>query len=174
MDQALLDLVNKPLDADEKAEVALTLVDEAKGEVEVKAGAERTRYTLKPLGELYGPGRQTGSYDVKDEHYMPLVMGLEDQIMTYDQTDDSLTDGFVGLALDRLAINPAADPGQDLLSRSLQTRLRMCLSLNDYSKQEVVWALRTIRRSVERHTRSAGIRGYLDFVRWAYKRGARD
>jgi 2-keto-3-deoxy-L-rhamnonate aldolase RhmA len=39
------------------------------------------------------------------------------------------------------------------------------LSLNNYSQQEVKQALRIVLKSVERHSKHAGVTGYLDFIR---------
>jgi hypothetical protein len=61
-----------------------------------------------------------------------------------------------------LAMDPdgaTADP----LAKQIQFSLRLTLSLNDYSRQEVRQAIRKIAKSVNRHKN--GDRGYLMFVR---------
>ena len=63
-----------------------------------------------------------------------------------------------------MSLDPAGEPGQDALRRRLQLALRLLLSLNDYSRQEVKTALRTIARSVARHKSLEGRRGYLTFI----------
>jgi hypothetical protein len=82
----------------------------------------------------------------------------------YDQNCRALTDADVSLALDRLGANPEGDPGGDALARRIQRDLRLLLSVNDYSRQDVRAAIRKITRSVARHTRLAGPSGYLTFI----------
>ncbi|MFI5381762.1 MAG: hypothetical protein ACHRHE_20895 [Tepidisphaerales bacterium] len=59
-------------------------------------------------------------------------------------------------------------PGRDNVDpqdeEQIQLSLRMALSLNDYSRQDVKQAIRKILKSVDRHTKAAGQRGYLDFI----------
>jgi hypothetical protein len=62
-------------------------------------------------------------------------------------------------------MNPAADCAGDVLCRRIQIALRLCLSLNDYSRQETKLAIRKVTQSVKRHTSLAGPRGYLSFIR---------
>jgi hypothetical protein len=71
--------------------------------------------------------------------------------------------------LDQLGNEPNS-PGNDPLARRVNSALRLCLSLNDYSRFEVRAALRKVRKSVERHTRLAGPTGYLDFIAGFYGR----
>jgi hypothetical protein len=174
MDQALIELMGaseKPSGSDdESSAVDFKFVNEETGEVEVEAAGKKTRYTLKPLAELYGPGRVVSSIDPKDDHYMPLLLRIEEDIITHDGAALDLSDGLVSLALDRMASNPAAAPGSDALCRRLQLGLRLVLSLNDYSKQEVKLAIRKIAKSVELHTSLGGIRGYLDFIHRMFRR----
>ena len=86
------------------------------------------------------------------------------QIARRYRADPTLTDGTVGLALGLLATNPEGDVQHDALARARQLELRLLLSLNDYSRDEVRQALRKVRKSVDRHTRVDGRRGYLDFI----------
>jgi hypothetical protein len=94
-----------------------------------------------------------------------LFLSIEETIVREDQTHARLTDAGVTLTLERLAMNPEGDPGADDLARRLQLELRLQLSLNNYSRQEVRSAIRKIGKSVARHTRLAGPRGYLTFIR---------
>jgi hypothetical protein len=128
--------------------------------IEITAGKCNETYHLKPLAELFGVG--TGhSVDPQDEAFLPLMLGIEEEIVKYD-TDRHLTDASVALALDQLAMDPAG-PSADPLVRQLQFALRLILSLNDYSRQEVRQAIRKVAKSVQRHNN--GDRGYLRFVR---------
>ena len=60
-------------------------------------------------------------------------------------------------------MDPDAPADHDV-TRRVQLALRLCLSLNDYSRQEVRTALRRVQRSVKRHTELQGPRGYLNFI----------
>jgi hypothetical protein len=131
------------------------------GAIEIVYRDRAEPYHLKPLEALYG--RANGpSVDEMDGAYMPLLLCIEEEIVRYDQKQEPLTDAAVALALRELSSNPER-PSSDELARSIQTVLRLNLSLNDYSRQEVRQALRKIERSVMRH--KDGSRGYLEFIR---------
>jgi hypothetical protein len=140
------------------------IVDPEKGVIEVAGGGETARYELRPLDELYGQGTGADVVNPMDERFMPLFLGIEEAIQLAYREDRGLTDGAVQLALNELSMNPSADT-RDKLARKVQLQMRMVLSLNDYSKQEVKGAVRKIGKSVERHRKSGGPRGYLEFVR---------
>ncbi len=148
----------KPLDA------KLRVKEDGSGDIEVITPDGVRPYTLKPLAELYGAGTGAGSVDPKDERFMPLMMAIEEEVARCYAEDPSLTDGKVALALSPLAMTPES-PQPDPLARRVQVALRLTLSLNDYSRQEVRQGIRHVVRSVERHTRAEGPRGYLQFIR---------
>jgi hypothetical protein len=168
MDQALLDIMNAgmPADAGEDAEQAgnIRVIDPQTGEVEVETPHGVKRYILKPVADLFGAGNRDEPRNPENEHFMPLLLGIEESILTWYKHDPDLADGRVGLVLSRLAIKPGCDPAGDILCACVQARLRLILSLNDYSREEVRWALHTIERSVARHTRTDGPQGYLEFI----------
>lgn len=141
------------------------VVDPERGMVELSGGGP---YELRPLDELYGAGTGTATVDPMDERFMPLFLGIEEAIQLAYRRDRGLTDGTVQLALGELSMNPSA-PTRDELARSVQLQLRLILSLNDYSRQDVKGAVRKIAKSVERHRKSGGPRGYLEFVRAALR-----
>jgi hypothetical protein len=135
------------------------------GEIEIEKAGGSVRYPLKPLRELFAPGTDSPSVDPEDEKYMPLFLGIETEIAQYYEDENpGLTDGSVGLTLDQLAMDPNNPPASDVLAQRIAMGLRLCLSLNDYSRQEVRAALRKVRKSVERHSKVEGRRGYLDFI----------
>ncbi|MCY3018761.1 MAG: hypothetical protein NTW87_07000 [Planctomycetota bacterium] len=174
MDQAFVDLfkaegVLRP-SRDGNSETVFRFVNEETGEIEVEATGEAKRYTLKPLADLFGKGYGESSIDWRDEKYMPLLLRIEEEIMNHDDAVPDLTDGLVSLTLDRMALNPATAPGNDVLCRRLQLGLRVLLSGNDYSKQEVKLSIRKIAKSVSLHTWQHGVRGYLDFIRQQFRR----
>ncbi|KPJ71653.1 MAG: hypothetical protein AMS14_09005 [Planctomycetes bacterium DG_20] len=168
MDQTLLDImvaaVSEHGAEGECAEGLIQIVEPETGEIEVETSEGPTRYFLKPLPELFGEGHGVSSLDWRDERFMPLLLRIEESIVQQYAQDPSLTDGHVSLVLSRLILHPGCDPGEDDLCGRLQLDLRLLLSLNDYSRQEVRWALRKVEKSVRRHSRVDGTRGYLDFI----------
>lgn len=62
-------------------------------------------------------------------------------------------------------MSPEADVHNNVLAARMQFSLRLLLSLNNYSRQDVKQAIRRIARSVQSHTEQSGRRGYLDFIR---------
>ena len=143
---------------------SLAIIDESTGEFEITIGDVTHRRFAKPLKELYGRGINAPTLDVTSEEYRPLLMEIERSITEFDRRRSRLTDAIVASALNRMGINPEMDPGKDELVRSLQMDLRVLLSLNDYSRQDLIQAIRKINKSVARHTRADGPRGYLDFI----------
>ncbi|MGD0089143.1 MAG: hypothetical protein ABSE73_04425 [Planctomycetota bacterium] len=168
MDQALAELIGKVLKVD-KSKVGETrggvrFLDMAKGEIELSGAGGTTQYALKPLVELYGEGQGVSAVDPQDDRFMSLFMAIEEESVRYYHLDPELTDGVVTLTLDRLVRNPSAQFQTSELGAHLQATLRFCLSTHNHSKWEVQQALKKIVKSVERHTKVAGIRGYLDFI----------
>jgi hypothetical protein len=162
---ALMGLDRKAGTAGNAAGEVSLLVDPGEGSVSLDTPDGRRRHLLKPLSALYGKGHCTSPPDPEDEGFLPLLMCIEDAIVRRDREVPNLTDGQVALALSRLLTKLDGDPGDNTLTRYIQANLRLQLSLNDYSRQEVIWALRRVARSVDRHRRAAGVRGYLDFIR---------
>ncbi len=127
-------------------------------------------YQLKTLPDLYGAGTGKDSVDLHDEDFLALLMAIEEAIIDFDGVDHRLTDGAVLASLDRLCMTPEANVGNDPLAASIQVSLRLTLSLNDFSRQDVKHALRKIKQSVNRHNKLGGTRGYLSFIRAQLKR----
>jgi hypothetical protein len=174
MDQQLLSLISDepaPTEAGRpltrKTEQTIRFVDDARGEIEVSSltGAQSSlRFVLKPMRELYGPGTGRDSLDPTDETFTPLLLAIEEPIVLGFHENRRLTDAQVSIALDRLCTCPEADVNSDRIAQRIQLNLRLYLSLNDYSRQDVRHALRKVAKSVARHTRLAGPRGYLTFI----------
>lgn len=170
MDEQLFAL----LGCDESAEdgpldrVRIRVADELAGVVEVfrdENDPTPLRHTLKPLKDLYGTGNPGLPVDPESDTFGPLFLTIETTIVQNYKDDPSISDGTVALALDRLVMGPESDVNDDKLARRIQVDLRMSLSLNNYSRDEVRQALRRIRKSVHFHSQSGGRRGYLEFVR---------
>jgi hypothetical protein len=169
MDIELRNRMNGPEGSGKSAEREIRLDDQT-GEVEIGLGDTVEHYLLKPLSELYGQGYGIDTVDPQNEVFMPLFLAIEENIARfYTQEKPSFTDAAVSLMLDQLGNEPNS-PGNDPLARRVNSALRLCLSLNDYSRTEVRAALRKVRKSVERHTRLAGPTGYLDFIAGFYGR----
>lgn len=141
---------------------------EAREVIVIGEGERQVRYKVKPLRELYGKGVNRENLDPEDPVYTPLLQGIETEISQCDAAARyRMTDAMVLLDLQKLAMNPEgeypASPEHPIAHR-IQVALRIVLSMNDYSRQDVRQALRKIRKSVEFHTREAGPRGYLRFI----------
>ena len=164
MDQQLIDIIDRLSDAEGRAEIG---VNEGTtfGELTIGTGEAAVKYLVKPLSELYGKGPGRDNVDQQDEQYMPLFLAIEGEIARCDTANRyRMTDGIVSIALSSLAMSPEATIAPDSFAEQIQFALRMALSLNDYSRQDVKHAIRKILKSVERHTKSSGQRGYLDFI----------
>ena len=92
---------------------------------------------------------------------MPLLLRIEETIVEFDKQTQRLTDAQVALGLQALSMSPD-QPQTEPLAKSIQHELRILLSVNEYSRQEVRQALWKITKSVARHEN--GQRGYIKFV----------
>jgi hypothetical protein len=129
------------------------------------AGETGEPYAVKPLAELYGQGTGINSVEFKDDAFMSLLMVIEEALYDAYKAGPSLTDADALLALDRLSMSPEANVQSDPLARDIQIGLRVTLSLNDYSRQDVKLCLRKVKQSAARHNKLSGTRGYLNFIR---------
>jgi hypothetical protein len=116
---------------------------------------------LRPLAELYSPA-EGATADPKVPVFVPLFLCIEEAITLYDTDEETLTDAKVSLALDRLSLSPEEAAPDPLIER-IQAALRLTLTVNSYSRQQVRQAVRKIGKSVVRHEN--GQRGYLEFIR---------
>lgn len=165
MDQDLMLLLTKPSPSNAQQESPpIEVIDPATGEIEIKHPDGAVRYTLKPLDALFGQGYGATTLDPQDQRFQPLLLSIEQSIANCYRDNPKLSDGQVLLTLKQLVMNPAANCGNDPGGQAIQARLRLFLSANDHSKQEVKLALRKVMQSVERHTKLAGPKGYLSFI----------
>jgi hypothetical protein len=167
MDQELFDLL-KPDDVLASKHLQKTpkphVLDVTSGEIVVEQAGEERRYAIKLLPDLYGPGNNVDTVDPQDERFMPLFLAIEEAILQYRIHEaPGLTDGAVALVVDQLGMGPESAM-QDPLAMRVQLGIRLCLSMNNYSRHEVKAALKKIGKSVDRHTRAEGPRGYLNFI----------
>lgn len=142
--------------------VQISVANAAAGEILLIRGEEKEVYTLKPLNDLYGLDN-SGSVDPKNETFMPLFLCIEESIARFDAKHRRLNNTDVALALRHLSINPE-ELGTDALIQGIQGDLRLNLSLNNYSRQELRQVIRKIGKSVDRHTDGGRGRGYLNYI----------
>ena len=164
MDSDLIGLIPPDADDDKDFSQDIRILNGRLGEIEFDTPGGPVKYTLKPLDALYGAGLGFTSADPLNDAYYSLFYSIERSILTYYESDDTLTDGIACLTLDRMGVNPACDPRNDELCRCLQFDLRLLLSFENFSKQEVRQAFRVISKSVQRHSRTGGVTGYLEFI----------
>jgi hypothetical protein len=151
-------------------ETSIRIREDYSGEIEVvRPGEDPKPYTLKTLPEVYGTGPGGAGREPSDDELMPVLMAIEEEITRCYEDQPSLTDGAVVVALKQLSMNPDSVP-TDPLARRIQLKLRLTLSLNDFSRQDVRRSVRQVLRSVERHSRAEGRRGYLEFMRTFFAR----
>jgi hypothetical protein len=122
-------------------------------------------YAVKAIAQLYGNGTGLESVEFKDDLFLPLLLAIEEAIFEAYKAEPALTDAAVLFALDRLCMSPEADVRNDPLAGNIQFSLRVTLSLNDYSRQDVRLCLRKVKQSANRHNKLSGTRGYLNFIR---------
>lgn len=164
MDQNLIDIFAPDGNLSE-LDKPVQIINGRTGEIGFNTNNNFVKYTLKPLADLYGEGPDLPVVDPAHPAYEKLFYTIERSILTYyESVDSQLTDGTVCLTLDRMGVNPACDPRNDELCRCLQFDLRLFLSFRNYSKHEVRQAFRTVSKSVQRHSRTAGVTGYLGFI----------
>ncbi len=166
MDQALVDLINQAMNKSGKdsTETLVSLDEQGEPAVGVTIDGQEHTYTIKPLAELYGRGVDAATFDPASNEYAPLCLAIEESIVRYKSSCGNLRDAQVLLALDRLGINPEAKTDPQDVASAIQRSVRMCLSVNNYSRRDVQRALRKIAKSVQRHTRADGPYGYLRFI----------
>lgn len=121
-------------------------------------------YKLKELSELYeGDGVFSFESDEETEHYIPLMEAIESAIDLYYIGHPDLKDKNVISTLEQLILKTDVKPYSELL-KAIQNNLRLCLSTNIYSKQEVKGGLKRILKSVKFHHQMDGAQGYVNFV----------
>jgi hypothetical protein len=154
---------NSPLTPDKTHKLGMTLrFNEGTHEVEIAARGEKRRYKLKPLIELYGKDRGA---NIKSDEFVPLLAAIEEQVVLHNlEEEPTLSDGPVLLIMKQLGMDPDHEPAERLGKR-IHGSLRLCLSLNEYSRQNVKNAFRQISKSIQIHTSMGGIRGYVGFIR---------
>jgi hypothetical protein len=157
MDQNVIDWLG------DQEQTELEILPDGTAVIQQPGGARTV--ALKPLGALYGPGNPGVELDPTSETFMPLFLAIEETIVLHFRRGPSLTDNQVTQTLERIGLRPEADAdAADSLGRELLLKLRLSLSISNYSRQELRAALRKIGKSVARHHREGGPQGYLQFI----------
>jgi len=118
-----------------------------------------TEYALPPLAAGY----QEGQAQEHEAQILALCMAIEFAIAFQDHgSGHELQDPEAIACLEKLAFKPESD--QVGLGARIQGHLRLELALAAYGRGEVRQALRRCLRSAQRHHKSDGPRGYLDFI----------
>lgn len=144
----------------------LKVIDAASGKIELlhDGSASGPHYTLKSLGELFGGGTPSEHVDPQKLAFLPLFLAIEEAIVTSYRVNTNMADADAAIALDLLNTDPAGDVCHNPLAHDVQLRLRLLLSIENYSRQEVRQAIRKILKSIHRHTSQGGRWGYLEFI----------
>jgi len=151
---------HKTKDENEQAEFELEFSTLEDGLVTLSSAKGKVTHKLKPLNELYS-NEEVDSAD--EDRRLGLFYAIEGALKRFYESAPELTDGAAIRALEKLAMKPEILDNDVLLQR-ISYELRLKLSANNYSRDEVRQALRKILSSAKRHNDREGRRGYLDFI----------
>jgi hypothetical protein len=154
-------------DESEELGPSVRFLDRANGKIEVSGLASPfsvLRYVLAPLEELYGQGSGQQNPDPDSEALAPLLLVIQQTIVEGFEDDPRLHDARVGRALARLIRCPEGNFAVFGLTAAIQAALRLTLSLNDYSRNDVLAALNAISEKVTVQSNLAGPQGYLQYL----------
>jgi len=105
---------------------------------------------LKPIADYL---RDDDNFPLDEDSSLALLYMIESEFCALYKDQRLTKDSQADAALERMARNYAADPGDDSTFARLQIRLQTFLSLNpeQYSRGDIRRACNKIRRSVARH-----------------------
>ena len=99
---------------------------------------KKLEYRLKDIAELYDGDRE---FDYQDDswhdRYLPILLSIETKILGFYKEHPDLKDRMVITILEALVKNPESKFPHKLLN-NIQNDLRLNLSVNTYSKAEVI------------------------------------
>ena len=101
-------------------------------QIELAVGDKSATHTLKPLRELYST-ESDRSVSTLDDTFMPLMLGIEEELMALDDEMEHLHDAQIAHALSVLSMNPEERSG-DQIVQAIQYRLRIITSMNNYRR----------------------------------------
>jgi len=120
-------------------------------------------HQLKDLEALFCSEGDEVEVKGDEEKFFSILSSIESAISGYHREHPHLLDRNVIFVLRSLIKNPERI-SSDELCRKIQLNLRFSLSLEAWSRGEVVSCLRCVLRSVRRHNAIDGPRGYLNFI----------
>ena len=151
-------------DKSEQSEFSISFHEHEEGLVKINPAKGGFVYKLKALQDLYTPaGATMVVLQWNDSRYMQLLHAIEGAIKRAYEASPELTDSSVMLALDTISMKPET-VSNDPLVKDINNSLRLLLSTDSYSRDEVKKAIRKVLASVKRHKEVGGMRGYLDFI----------
>lgn len=129
----------------------------------IEVSSEKGRFThkLKLLNELY-TATPSSTYDEARE--LQLLAAIESPIKRMSEDNEEITDSSVIFALEMLSSKPEIE-SSDEIAQAISRDLRICLSMTDYSRDEVRRGIRKVLNSAKKHNRDSGRKGYLNFIR---------
>lgn len=170
MDREFIEKLNsvsewkKQDDQSELADNAISFHEKEDGLVRLSGPKGEVVYRLKPLQELFSnASADPAVMKWEDPRYLSLLYAIEGAVKRAYLDSEELADSAVIIALDQIAMKPEV-VSNDIIVRQINCELRVALSMDDYSRDEVRKAARKILASVKRHKDAGGARGYLDFI----------
>lgn len=122
-------------------------------------------HVLRDMEELWEGDAPFASADGDwVDRYLPLLSAIESAIGAVGRADPELRDKTVVAVLERLVTKPDMRLGGELCT-AIQDRVRLLLSVERYSRREVIGCLKKVLQSARRHHAEGGALGYLDFIR---------
>ncbi len=147
-------------DTEESSEQRFLFSEVNDNMVEVSSEKGRFTHKLKPLNELY-VATPSSPYDEARE--LQLLAANESPIKRMSEDNEEITDSSVVFALEILSSKPEIETS-DEIAQTVSRELRLCLSMNDYTRDEVKRAIRKVLNSAKKHNRDSGRKGYLNFI----------
>ncbi len=124
---------------------------------------EEIERPLRPLDDLFATEGPEPVLEVDSDRHLPLLQSIEVAIVDVATEHRDTTDAKVLRLLDGL-IERLEEEAPGSMRTRIQDRLRLELSLRNWSRSEVLACLRKVRKSVKVHRSGGGERGYLDFI----------
>ncbi|SEL92781.1 hypothetical protein SAMN04489760_10112 [Syntrophus gentianae] len=156
-----ISIFEKISDNEEQAGYSASFNRETDGLIKITTDKGEFVYQFKPVQELY-VGEESGKNT--EEELLSLLYQIERAIKEYDINNEGLTDSSVIMVLEKLSMKPEA-PVHDEFMKWVTDYIRMFMSMNNLSRNELRQGINRILRSARRYNKLSGIRGYLNFIR---------
>lgn len=156
-----LSVFEKISDNEERSCFSASFNRETDGLIKITTDKGELVYQFKPIAELYV---EEESRKNPEEELLSLLYQIEKAIKEYDMSNGGVTDSSVIMALEKLSMKPEA-PVRDEFTKRVTDYIRMFMSMNNLSRNQLRQGINRILRSARRHNKLDGIRGYLNFIR---------